>query len=423
MNRFLLNLRKVVTIATCLLASTVVFAQTTDVYVAGKEQTTAAIWKNGELQSLSDNGELLSVIVVGEDVYACGIDGEAAKVWKNGEELYTLNVTSGYLILAPTSIAVSGDDTYVTTYELTENFDFKGRFWKNGEEQSGFDDAVELRSVCVDGDDIYIAGKTSTHGTIWKNGTPLYTHESSSDGSFLSVIVGDDDVYYMGGDYGRYGKNPLIDNSIKREFLPKDTKGIGISIWKNGEILYPLAPQVFGAGLFFSNGIIYAAGQVPNEDGVPQATIWANGVATVLNETFSATSSVFVVGDDVYAAGFVGEFPELDAILWINGEANILATGGYNSANSVFVVQEGVGISKFENTDIEIYPNPTTNTLKIANDKLQINKTEIIDLSGKVIYQFNNGKNEINVSMLPQGVYFVKLETNKGVVTKKFVKE
>jgi hypothetical protein len=54
---------------------------------------------------------------------------------------------------------------------------------------------------------------------------------------------------------------------------------------------------------------------------------------------------------------------------------------------------------------------------------LTINQVEIVDLSGKVIYRFNGLRNQINVSALSHGIYFVKIGTDKGTVTKKFVKE
>jgi uncharacterized repeat protein (TIGR02543 family) len=81
------------------------------------------------------------------------------------------------------------------------------------------------------------------------------------------------------------------------------------------------------------------------------------------------------------------------------------------------------GIADIENAGIEIYPNPVKDVLRIENSELRIKRVEIIDLFGKVIYQFNNLRNQINVSALSQGIYFVKLETDKGIVTKKFVKE
>ena len=61
--------------------------------------------------------------------------------------------------------------------------------------------------------------------------------------------------------------------------------------------------------------------------------------------------------------------------------------------------------------------------LQIESGELQINKVEILDLSGKTIYKFNYPINQINVSALLQGVYFVKIETNNGIVTREFVKK
>jgi hypothetical protein len=59
---------------------------------------------------------------------------------------------------------------------------------------------------------------------------------------------------------------------------------------------------------------------------------------------------------------------------------------------------------------------------------LKIENVEIADLSGKIVEAKNlsplqNGNVTINVSALSQGIYFVKIETSKGIVTKKFVKE
>jgi len=81
------------------------------------------------------------------------------------------------------------------------------------------------------------------------------------------------------------------------------------------------------------------------------------------------------------------------------------------------------GIADIESGKIVIYPNPAKNELRIESNGLEITKLEIVDLSGKTIYQFNNLRNQINVSALSKGIYFVKIETEKGVITQKFIKE
>jgi hypothetical protein len=61
--------------------------------------------------------------------------------------------------------------------------------------------------------------------------------------------------------------------------------------------------------------------------------------------------------------------------------------------------------------------------LRVEGGESTIKKVEVLEVTGKIIYQFNDLKNQINVSALPQGMYFVKIETNKRIVTKKFIKE
>jgi len=67
----------------------------------------------------------------------------------------------------------------------------------------------------------------------------------------------------------------------------------------------------------------------------------------------------------------------------------------------------------------EVYPNPAKDFVKILNDKdLTISNIEIIDMFGRVI-SCVEGNDEINVSELPQGEYFVKIMTGESVITKK----
>ena len=84
------------------------------------------------------------------------------------------------------------------------------------------------------------------------------------------------------------------------------------------------------------------------------------------------------------------------------------------------------GTSAVENAELQtlkIYPNPFKDELIIENGEFKINKVEICDLSWKIINsEWSSGKT-VNVSNLPQGIYFVRIETNKGTVTRKIVKQ
>ncbi len=95
----------------------------------------------------------------------------------------------------------------------------------------------------------------------------------------------------------------------------------------------------------------------------------------------------------------------------------------WTHTNVLLVSPQKTGIADIERASVEIFPNPVKDVLQIKNNELKIKLIEIVDLSGKVIYEFNNFRNQINVSALSQGIYFLKLKTDKETVMKKFVKE
>jgi len=88
--------------------------------------------------------------------------------------------------------------------------------------------------------------------------------------------------------------------------------------------------------------------------------------------------------------------------------------------------------------EISIYPNPVRDVLRIECTSEQVNKIEVFDVYGRNVFCRKQKENfppfmegwqpkadgvVLNVSLLPAGIYLVKLETDKGSVTKKFVKE
>ena len=72
-----------------------------------------------------------------------------------------------------------------------------------------------------------------------------------------------------------------------------------------------------------------------------------------------------------------------------------------------------------------IYPNPTNNVLNfVAKNDITISAITINDISGKEIYKSGNTiNNNIDVSNLSSGVYFVTFKSDNNSVTKKFIKE
>jgi hypothetical protein len=70
--------------------------------------------------------------------------------------------------------------------------------------------------------------------------------------------------------------------------------------------------------------------------------------------------------------------------------------------------------------DVFIYPNPTTGELRIENGALKIQQISIFNLLGRNV--LNTQQTALDISHLPAGIYFVQIKTERGVITKKIVK-
>ena len=96
-----------------------------------------------------------------------------------------------------------------------------------------------------------------------------------------------------------------------------------------------------------------------------------------------------------------------------------------NAIISVQVIPQGtLGINTNELTQLKVYPNPTSTTLTIETNSNTKQNLEIVNLLGQTMYTYNiYSKATVDVSAFPKGIYLIKLNTDKGTVVKKFVKE
>ena len=109
----------------------------------------------------------------------------------------------------------------------------------------------------------------------------------------------------------------------------------------------------------------------------------------------------------------------------------VIATGPWGDESDikdlVLVIKPalGVGIETINLADaVQIFPNPVRNELNIAADSgLAIIGASIFNTSGQMIQSVANPGHQIDVSSLPSGIYFIRIETDQGTVTKHFVKE
>lgn len=70
--------------------------------------------------------------------------------------------------------------------------------------------------------------------------------------------------------------------------------------------------------------------------------------------------------------------------------------------------------------EIKIYPVPTSDVLNISSGNMNIKKSTIYDMSGKLL--LSDSQKKISVSHLPSGNYIIVIETEEGLKTFKFLK-
>ena len=70
---------------------------------------------------------------------------------------------------------------------------------------------------------------------------------------------------------------------------------------------------------------------------------------------------------------------------------------------------------------VAIYPNPTTDYLKISSDS-SVKSVVIFDISGRKVTAELVG-NTVDVQKLVKGSYLIKITDGSGTTTQKFIKE
>ncbi len=121
----------------------------------------------------------------------------------------------------------------------------------------------------------------------------------------------------------------------------------------------------------------------------------------------------------------------------INGETNQFyipaVTGNYAlevtlngcADTSACYLIDYTGLSDLYNEILSIHPNPTKDVLFIngINEINGFNHIEIVSATGELVAKYETAKEEINVSNLPSGIYFLNVSHDKGTESIRFIKQ
>lgn len=324
------------------------------------------------------------------------------------------------------------------TFDGSENLLLAGRF--NG--ITDFDPSVGTYTLSSGSSDSFILKLDGNGNFIW---VKKFTGGSSNINSIKMDFT--TDMYLVGSFAGTTDFDPnngtysLTSAGLQDIFVTK-LNSSGVFIWARN----------FGSGIAYTcdidnSGNPYITGsfggQVDFDPGANVFNLSSSGMyedAFILklnssgdfagakqlggNSIEVANCMILDMNGNLYAAGYFDGTCDFDPGI---GVFNLTHTGGYN----VFVYKMSeLAMSISENsssTDINIYPNPTSDFLNIkANSHYSSLQIEIANALGQIVLaeSMKDKSLQINTKDLATGLYFLKLlSDNKIIATQKIVKE
>ncbi|WP_158642871.1 IPT/TIG domain-containing protein [Mucilaginibacter ginsenosidivorax] len=283
-------------------------------------------------------------------IYATGYQRTKANsnslimIWKNSNGHYV----DGYQAFGEgLGIAVMDTDVYVAGWNYNSGAIETARYWKNNAETVLYEGLnwSTGNAIAVNGSDVYVAGFRAVDvynsqyvACYWKNGACTYLSQPGPWGVANSIAISGSNVYMAGCYTG---------------LQPSDYVAFNWPCyWKNGkmETITPMHPDGYSTAnsIFISGSDIYVAWS--ELYGVSTAYIWKNGVSIALTDGAhdADVKSVFVVGNDVYAAGYESNGSRKVAKYWKNGVPVSLTNGSTDAeANSISVVGNDVYVGGY----------------------------------------------------------------------------
>jgi hypothetical protein len=197
------------------------------VYVAGFSmdnngtnygETYVTFWKDGiRYTQYGANTQYNQVAFKNNDMYLLGFSN--ANSYGYGPMIFLKNnspISLSNFNAQPKRIAFKNDTAYVVGNIYFNSYEPHATLWKNGQEISlqSLVNFSEANAICIQGNDVYIAGVVDNSATYWKNGVRVILAGNGSNATDIKVV--NDDVYVVG---------QAFDNTTLRKVAV---------VWKNG---------------------------------------------------------------------------------------------------------------------------------------------------------------------------------------------
>lgn len=373
----------------------------------------------------------LPVVALGNDTAICSGsaltlnagNAGATYLWSNASTTQTTTVSAAgtyYVAVTGTNTCI-GRDTLVLSINANPIVDL------------GNDTAI-----CT-GNTLTLDASATGTSYLWDDASTLATRDVTTAGSFYVTVT--DANACTGSDTVSVTLHalPVVDLGSDTSIcngttLTLDADNTGAAyLWDDASTVQ--TRDVATAGNFYvtitdANGCIAAdsvnVAIIAPPTGSINITSNGNGAFTfTVTNPQNVTSSAWNFGDQNTGAGSTVQHTyttngNYTITLTLTGECgDTVITQTLNVGTVVGIDQLSLG-----NDELMLYPNPAKATLNITNKSgLDMKKISAYNILGQLVYQAQaNSKDnhQINISGFASGVYTLKIETEKGIVVRKF---
>ena len=178
-------------------------------------------------------------------------------------------------------------------------------------------------------------------------------------------------------------------------------EGFAIAVKADGTEYYKKGYNAYGNGTNPSSTLF----QNPNVSNVILANAGYYDYSSICT---SSRSSICLTGSN--SAGQLGD-GTTTSTLYYNCGSVVALTQANEDNTSNNVSETNLGLNNYKLNNLSVYPNPSSGFISIKT-VLDVIHLEILDLKGNIVYQESGESiNEVNLSDLPKGSYFIRLQT------------
>ncbi len=356
------------------------------------------LWRVVYESSFDGSSTTKCLVDANNNIYVLGIgtgpNGQVTKVKKFSPQGITMwdyfDASAGG---APITFKFTPDNNIVIIHRtITGNINGYSKIDLNGNNiwsLSGGINSLSIGDAAGDafGNTYIVNGSPSELKKLSPSGAIIWTQTNSINGN--KVEVGTDNYPVVGGyplvNYGAV----VMKYDDAGNFLWQNLDADGASL-----ALLALAPMKLDA-----NNNAYLAGSTMSQMGICKVN--SNGTSAWATTTSSGYPVWFEFGTD--------------SCIYIVGGTTAKLCENIITANSPLENNKGINV-------LEIYPNPVATTLQINSDQT-MHFVEIYNATGKKVLEITTNENNIDVSKLNPGIYYIRLSENKRMRSSKFIIE